>query len=107
MAVLPIDLQALYAQSLAVGQEQAALKDAPAAAQAAQGQAIARQTQEDDHSVGTAQDVGDGAEQTDPDGEGPGTRRRRAGRRTSEPEPTPPLEVVGDPELGQHIDVVG
>ena len=65
MSVSPIDLQALYAQTLNVGQEQSVMKESLVASQSAQGSAIARRTQENDKSVQNSQNVGDGPENTD------------------------------------------
>ena len=108
MAILPIDLQALFATTINAGQEQAATRDAPATAQAAQGAALARQTQELDETVNDARDVGAGPEHTDEDGAGSDARRRRlkAERETDEDE-APPRVTFDDPDLGQHVDVVG
>lgn len=110
MAVLPIDLQALFATSINAGLEQAGLRDGPAAAQAAQGAAIARQTQELDETVNDARDVGDGPERTDEDGTGADARRRRARNAALRAEADgseAQRAVFDDPDLGQHVDVVG
>ena len=109
MAILPIDLQALFATTINAGQEQAAVRDGPAAAQAAQGAPLARQTQELDETVNDTRDVGDGPERTDEDGSGADGRRRR--RRAAQDEDadgsTLPPATFDDPDLGQHVDVVG
>jgi len=109
MAILPIDLQALFATTINAGQEQAAARDAPAAAQAAQGAALARQTQELDETVNDTRDVGDGPERTDEDGSGADARRRRRrGAQDQEgDEASMPRATFDDPDLGQHVDVVG
>ena len=109
MAVLPIDLQALFATSVTAGQEQAATREAPAAAQAAQAARLTQQTELQDKAVNDARDVGDGPEKTDEDSGGSETGQRRGrGRRDAVAEvEAPERAILKDPDLGQHIDVVG
>jgi hypothetical protein len=109
MAILPMDLQALFATSISAGQEQAATRNAPGSAQAAQAADLVQQTHELDEGVSDTSDVGDGPERTDEDGDGTDSRRRRVRRSRVEAaaEETQPREVLNDPDLGQHVDVVG
>ena len=105
MPVSPIDLQALYAQTLNVGQEQSVMKESLVASQSAQGTVIARRTQENDESVPNSQDVGDGPENTDVDGKATGNSARSDGRNNRENQQV--FLTIKDPQLGQLIDIVG
>ena len=105
MSVSPIDLQALYAQTLNVGQEQSVMKESLVASQSAQGSAIARRTQENDKSVQNSQNVGDGPENTDVDGKGNSHRTRSNKKNDRETQKI--SHIIKDPQLGQLIDIVG
>ncbi len=117
MALLPIDLQTLFSQAQQVGKEQAAQKEAPPAAQAAQGQQLAQRAETRDHAVNETHNQEEGAERVK-DRSRRGAQRRGPRDRKEKPGPgkppskppaarPPASNVVSDPDLGRHIDVSG
>jgi len=109
MALLPIDLQTLFSQATQIGKEQAAQKDAPPTAQAAQAQQIVQRTETRDHAVNETQNQEEGPEQVkDRARRGADRRGRRERKEARPPAGKPPAsDVVRDPDLGRHIDVSG
>jgi len=109
MALLPIDLQTLFSQTAQVGKDQAAQKDAPPAAQSAQGAQLVQKAEVRDHAVNEAQNQEQGAERVKDrsrrGAERRGPRERREGRKAPAKPPAP--DVVSDPDLGRNIDVSG
>ncbi len=109
MALLPIDLQTLFSQSQQVGKEQAAQKDAPPAAQSAQGAQLVQKAEVRDHAVNEAQNQDQDAEKVK-DRSRRGAERRppreRKGGKAAPARPPAP-DVVKDPDLGRNIDVSG
>ena len=81
MPILPIDLQTIFAQINNVGRAQAVQKDVPPHHQALQGSEIVRETDQQDHSVNQAHNIGDGLEKVNEDSE---QQRRRREREESE-----------------------
>jgi len=111
MALLPIDLQTLFSQTAQVGKDQAAQKDAPPAAQSAQGAQLVQKAEVRDHAVNEAQNQEQGAERVK-DRSRRGAQRRepreRRGKPPAKPNARPPAtDVVSDPDLGRNIDVSG
>ncbi len=108
MALLPIDLQTLFSQATQVGKEQAAPKDAPPAAQAAQGQQLVQRADTRDHAVNETRNQEEGAEKVKDRSRRGGRRAPRERKETRPAAGAPPAsDVVKDPDLGRHIDVSG
>jgi len=109
MALLPIDLQTLFSQSQQVGKEQAAQKDAPPAAQSAQGAQLVQKAEVRDHAVNETQNQEQGAEKVKDRSRRGAQRREPRERREGKAAPArpPAPDVVTDPDLGRNIDVSG
>lgn len=109
MALLPIDLQTLFSQATQVGKELAAQKDAPPAAQAAQGQQLVQRAETRDHAVNETHNQEEGAEKVKDRSRRGGQRRGPKERKDGKPAAgaPPASDVVKDPDLGRHIDVSG
>jgi len=108
MPLLPIDLQTLFSQTNTVAREQAVAKEATPQAQSLQASQIVRKTEQRDNAVNETPTQEEGTERIRDRGRREsGGRRERGARRREEPRPTPPRDVVRDPELGRNIDVSG
>jgi hypothetical protein len=106
MALLPIDLQALFTQSTQVGKEQAAQKDAPLAAQSLQGAQLAQKAEIRDKAVNEAHDEEEGPEKAgDRARRGAERRKRQQKGAKASPAAAPPADVCRDPALGRNIDI--
>ena len=106
MALLPIDLQALFTQSTQVGKEQAAQKNAPLAAQSLQGAQLVQKAEIRDNAVNETHDQEEGPEKAgDRARRGAGSRKRRQKGAQSPPAPAPAADVVRDPALGRNVDI--
>lgn len=109
MPLLPIDLQTMFSQMSHVGKEQAVLKDTAPQYQFAQATAIVKRTEEADNAVNQSRELGEGPEKVK-EKQARGRRRGRAeGHEAGEPHPEGggDKEVVSDPDLGHHVDIVG
>ncbi len=107
MPVLPIDLQVLFAQMNQVGKEQAIQKNISSINQALQGTEIVKETEEKDKSVNETKDVGEGLEKIKD--EQKKEKKKEASKRKNENKQEKKKEngFFKDPDLGQHIDIVG
>ncbi len=109
MPLLPIDLQTLFAQMNQVGKEQAVQRDVSVLQQSLQGSEMVKKTEHQDNSVNETKQVGEGLEKVKE--EKKNTKRRESkgrekekkkDRKTSDKD-----DLFNDPDLGQHIDIVG
>lgn len=109
MALLPIDLQALFGQTAQVAREQAVQKEAPPAAQSLQGAQIVQKAETRDRAVNETQHQEEGPEKVkDRARRGADRKGRREPRGRKPPSARPPApNVVSDPDLGRNIDVTG
>ena len=108
MAVQPIDLQTLLVRLAEVGKEQNAQRAAAAQSQAVAGSEIARQSEEEAHSVTQAHKMGEGTENVGDDDEGGQNRDERGSRRDRRSEASSANEgVFHDPDLGRNVDLTG
>jgi hypothetical protein len=109
MPLLPIDLQTMFNQMSQVGRETAVQREVSSQYQLLQGAEIVRRTEEDDHAVPQAREVGEGLEKIREE------RQRRQPRRRSNEDQEHPGErgekkddsLFEDPDLGHHVDLVG
>jgi hypothetical protein len=111
MPLLPIDLQTMFSQMARVGTEQAMQRDVPPLYQAAQAAELVKRAEQEDKSVNQPRQTGEGPEKVkerNPRGER-GKPQGRAGKaaKTQEAAPAPKRDVVEDPALGHHVDLVG
>ncbi len=112
-AILPIDLQTLFAQISNVGREQAVQRDVPPLQQTLQGTQIVLETQRHERSVNETNDSREGERVTD-EREGSGGAKEEPKKRRGAKEPSDGSadetagrnEIFRDPDLGTHIDVV-
>ena len=109
MPLLPIDLQTLFAQMNQVGKEQAVQRDGSILQQSLQGSEIVKRTEQQDNSVNETKQVGEGLEKIK-------EKRRNAEKREKKRREEEKKKVektsnkdnlFNDPNLGQHIDIVG
>ncbi|RKX87035.1 MAG: hypothetical protein DRP57_00035 [Spirochaetes bacterium] len=106
MPLLPIDLQTLFAQMNQVGKEQAIQKNISPLHQSLQGNEIVKQTEEKDNSVNETKEVSDGVEKIkDKNAERKEKESSKGGKK--EQGENKKKGVFNDPDLGQHIDIVG
>ena len=108
MALLPIDLQAVFTQASQVGKDQAVQKDAPPAAQSLQGLQIAQQAEIRDKAVNETHEQEEGPEKAG-DRKRRGAERRGRQKKGATPPPAHPAasNVVRDPALGRNVDITG
>jgi hypothetical protein len=109
MPLLPIDLQIMFSQMSQVGREQAVQKDVTPQTQFVQANEIVKKTEHDDKAVNQSREAGEGPEKV--------KDQQRRGRRGPRRQPRPPgggaeaeqeqREIVADPELGHHVDLMG
>ena len=109
MPLLPIDSQTLFAQMNQVGKEQAVQRDGSILQQSLQGSEIVKKTEQQDNSVNETKQVGEGLEKIK-------EKKREAERREKKRREENKKKVgktgnednlFNDPNLGQHIDIVG
>ena len=105
MAVRPLDLQAVLAELNHVGRDQAIQRDAAAQNQIQQGAFLANRTAHEDSSVNQPKDVRERDRVLDREQSEGHPRRKKHVRSKAESDQTP--EVVSDPDLGNHINLVG
>ena len=109
MPLLPIDLQTMFSQMARVGTEQAVQRDVPPLYQAAQAAELTKKAVQDDKTVNQARETGEGPEKVKertPRGE---RRKRQQARpaKSKEGSDAPRRDVVEDPALGHHVDLIG
>lgn len=108
MSIQPIDLQTLFVRLSQVGREQAAMKQSVDQAQDVAGREIAQHSRDVEEIVQEAEEVSDGPEKVDEEGQ---ESERQAGHRkrksADEAEDEPDDDVFRDPDLGQNIDLTG
>jgi hypothetical protein len=109
MPLLPIDLQTMFNQMSQVGRETAAQREVSSQYQLLQGADIVRRTEEDDHGVPQARELGEGLEKVREE------RQRRRSRKQSGDDRGQGSELdkkkggtqFEDPDLGHHVDLIG
>jgi hypothetical protein len=108
MPLLPIDLQTMFAQMARVGTEQAVQRDVPPLYQAAQAAELVKRAEQDDKTVNQTRQTGEGPEKVK-DKEPRGERQKSRGRaaKPKESPGAPRRDVVEDPDLGHHVDLIG
>lgn len=108
MAIQPIDLQTLFVRLSHIGREQAAMKQAVDQAQDVTGREIAQHSRDVGETVQQAEEVSDGPETVDEEGQG-SRQDTDHGRREKpgEPDQDSDDDVFRDPDLGQNIDLTG
>jgi hypothetical protein len=109
MPLLPIDLQTMFGQMGLVGKEQAVQKDTAPQYQFAQATQIVKKTEEADNAVNQPRELGKGLEKVK---EKEQRRRRRSAADKQEPgskegQAAEGRQVLSDPDLGHHVDMVG
>jgi hypothetical protein len=108
MALLPIDLQAIFTQASQVGKDQAVQKDAPPAAQSLQGAQLVQQAENRDKAVNETHEQQEGPEKVGDRGRRGAERRKRQKKGAQPPAAQPPAsDVVRDPALGRNVDITG
>jgi len=108
MALLPIDLQAVFAQLNQVGAEQGNLREAATLHQSLQGADLASRTQHQDHAVNESRGVGDdGVEGVNEEAQGQDRQSGQPRQRQKKEDPPAPRGTFQDPDLGRHIDIKG
>ena len=108
MPLLPIDLQTMFSQMARVGTEQAAQRDVPPLYQAAQAAELVKKAEQEDKTVNQARETGEGAEKVKEDS--PRGERQKGQGRAGKPKEGPAMpkrDVVEDPALGHHVDLIG
>ncbi len=109
MPLLPIDLQTLFAQMNQVGKEQAVQRDVSILQQSLQGSEIVKKTEHQDTSVNETKQVGEGLEKIKEEKKN-AERRENKRKREREKKVRKTIgknELFNDPDLGQHVDIVG
>jgi hypothetical protein len=106
MAMLPIDLQAVFTQASQVGKDLSVQKDAPPVAQSLQAAQLAQQAENRDKAVNETKEQEEGVEKMG-DKTGRGAQRRRRQKKAAPPPAAhPPVSnVVRDPALGRNVDI--
>ena len=109
MAIQPIDLQTLFVRLSQVGREQSALKQAIAQNQAVTGNEIAQQSRDAGNTVRQADEVSEGPETVDEEGNPTQQQAsdQREDREETESVDAHDEDVFRDPDLGQNIDLTG
>ncbi len=110
MPLLPIDLQTLFSQMNQVGKEQAAQREVSVLHQSLQGSEMIKKAEQADNSVNETKQVGDGLEKVKEEGNKEGEKKSRKREKGKDKESTSAKEndeLFRDPDLGQHIDIVG
>ncbi len=106
MALLPIDLQAVFTQSIQVGKEQAVQKDAGPQAQSLQGAQLVQKTAQRDNDVNETHDQEEGPEQVKDRGRrGADRKRKQTGDKRAPAAQPRAKDVVRDPALGRNVDI--
>jgi len=106
MPITPIDLQTLYAQLNQIGREQAQNKQTPEIQASLQQLQQIQELKEKDDSVNQNKDIGEGL-QNIKDEEKREKQKRQEKRFSSKEQGQEVKEVFNDPNLGQHIDIIG
>ena len=106
MPIQPIDLQTLFARLNQIGKDQATLKEISPQQQALQASEIAKKSDQQDHSVNEAKEVGEGVEKIHEEEKG-GTQQEQQESEKKPPQEKQDKEIVRDPNLGHHIDISG
>jgi hypothetical protein len=110
MPLLPIDLQTMFSQMARVGTEQAVQRDVPPLYQAAQAAELVKRAEQEDKSVNQPRQTGEGPEKVkerSPRGERKPQGRTGKAVKTPEASRAPKRDVVEDPALGHHVDLIG
>ena len=109
MAFLPIDLQTMFSNLNQVSKEQSQQKEEVPVQQNLQGLDIAKKTEENDSIVSETRDVGVGVDKISEE-----EKKKRAQEKKSRGKKSKSgvlesenQEVVKDPLLGHHIDLIG
>ena len=110
MAILPIDLQTLFAQLDKVARTQLAQREGLALQQAMQGVHLQRKASEQAKAVNEVQDSGDGGtEKVNDEGrkghEGGSTGKRSSGGAAGARQGRAQAPVYSDPVLGKNVDI--
>jgi len=109
MPLLPIDLQTMFNQMSQVGREASVQREVSAQYQLLQGAEIVRKTEEDDHAVPQARELGEGLEKIREERQRR-QRRQRSGEeqeRAGDKAENKGDSLFDDPDLGHHVDLVG
>lgn len=109
MSIQPIDLQTLFMRLSQVGREQSALKQSIVQNQEVTGREIAERSRLVGESVQESEEVSEGPEKVDDDGN-PSQQRPAQHQEHSEGESTSEEseeDLFHDPDLGQNIDLEG
>ncbi|ADN01883.1 hypothetical protein [Spirochaeta thermophila] len=110
MALHPIDLQTMFTRLHEVGREQGGVREIPVHHQTVQGEELVKRAQQESRSVNETRQVGEGVEKVKEEkgreqgqGKGRSKEEREASRRATSSSP----EVVEDPDIGRHVDLLG
>jgi len=112
MAILPIDLQAIFSQMDKVGKNQAVLREGLQIQEALQQQQSQRKIEENVQSVNQAQEMGKEAEKIKDDGKRGANAGSGGNKENTEeeddlnPDELKP-ELIRDPALGRNVDISG
>ncbi len=109
MPILPIDLQTMFSNLNQVSKEQSLQKEEPPAQQALQATQIVKKTEESDSTVNVTKEVGDGVEKVSEEEKKKKAkqRKKKGNKNQSETVDAKAQEVVKDPLLGHHVDLIG
>ncbi|MBN2735425.1 MAG: hypothetical protein JXR70_00500 [Spirochaetales bacterium] len=107
MPMLPIDLQTMFSHINQVGKEQAHIKENLPHTQMVQGMELAEQAAIKDTIVDESQEIGEGADKVNQEGQKKQEQRNRKNKdnKRQQLEEKNKKEVYHDPDLGQHIDI--
>lgn len=109
MSIQPIDLQTLFVRLSQIGREQSALKQSILQNQEVTGREIAERSRQAGESVLESEEVSEGPETVDEEGNPP-QQHSASHQGTSSGEEASdesPEDVFRDPDLGQNIDLEG
>jgi hypothetical protein len=109
MPLLPIDLQTMFSQMARVGTEQAVQRDVPPLYQAAQAAELVKKAEQDNKTVNQSRETGEGPEKVK-ERQPRGERKKPPQARPAKPKEGPSAprrDVVEDPALGHHVNLVG
>ena len=107
MSIQPIDLQTLFMRLGQVGKEQAAMREASLAAQAAQGSEIVKHSEELARTVNETKELEDGPDAVKEDEQKSEKQSGGSKDETHDKEENEKKDVFSDPALGNKIDLSG
>jgi hypothetical protein len=109
MPILPIDLQTMFSNLNQVSREQSIQKDVTPAQQALQSTQVVKETEAKDKTVNETREVGDGINKVSEEEKKKKTRekRKKGGKKQTDQNNLDSNEVVKDPLLGHHVDLIG